>query len=49
MNFYVKLLLHSKDVTDVGVLEKIFGGKFEDILGNWKKLHKEEHHNMCTC
>jgi len=27
---------------------KIYGCKFEDIMGNWRKLHKEEHHNMCT-
>jgi len=30
----------------LGLMEKIFGGKFEDILGNWRKLHKEEHHYM---
>jgi len=32
----------------LGLLEKIYGRKFEDILGSSGKLHKEEHHNMCT-
>ena len=29
------------------LLEKVFGCKFEDELGNSRKLHKEERHNMC--
>jgi hypothetical protein len=32
----------------LGLLEKIFGRKFGDIMGNWRELHKEEHHGMCT-
>jgi hypothetical protein len=32
-----------------GLLEKIFGGKFEHIMGNWRNLHKEEHHGICSC
>jgi len=30
------------------LLEKIFGGKFEDIMGKSRKLHTKEHHRMCT-
>jgi hypothetical protein len=30
----------------LGFLEKIFGHKFDDIMGNWRKLHEEEHHGM---
>jgi hypothetical protein len=30
------------------LLEKIFGGKFKDIVGESRKLHTKEHHRMCT-
>ena len=30
------------------LLEKIFGRKFEDIMGNWRMLHKGDIHNMLT-
>jgi hypothetical protein len=46
MHIYMKLPIHSKGVTDVGMLEKIFGSKFEDVLVNSRKLHKEEHNNI---
>jgi len=48
VHFYVKYSFTAR-VSQMFVLpEKIFGRKFEDIMGNWRKLHKEEHHNMCT-
>jgi hypothetical protein len=30
----------------LGLLEIIFGHKFEDIMENSRKLHKEEHNGM---
>jgi hypothetical protein len=35
----MKPLLHSKGVTNFGFAEKIFGHKFEDIMGNSRKLN----------
>jgi hypothetical protein len=32
----------------LGLLEKIFGPKFEDILGTWRKLHKGDIHVICA-
>jgi len=46
-HFYVRLFLHSKGVTGVGVGGDNVGRKFDDIMGNSRKLHKEEHHNVC--
>jgi hypothetical protein len=32
----------------LGLLGKVFGRTFEDIREDWRKLHKENHHNMCV-
>jgi len=28
------------------VLRKIFGPMWEEVAGGWRRLHKEEHHNL---
>jgi hypothetical protein len=30
------------------VWRKIFGSKWEKMVGDWRKLHSDELHNMCT-
>jgi hypothetical protein len=30
------------------MLRRIFGTKREEVTGDWRKLHKEELHNMCS-
>jgi hypothetical protein len=29
------------------VLRRIFGPKRDELIGCWRKLHEEEHHNLC--
>jgi hypothetical protein len=31
------------------VLRRILGPKREEVTGDWKKLHKEEFHNLYSC
>jgi hypothetical protein len=28
------------------VLKKIFGPKRDEVMGGWRKLHNEDHHNL---
>jgi hypothetical protein len=28
------------------VLMRIFGPKMDEVTGEWRKLHSEEHHNL---
>jgi hypothetical protein len=28
------------------VLRRIFGPKWDEVMGEWRKLHNEEHHNL---
>jgi hypothetical protein len=30
------------------LLRTIFGSKRDEVTGNWRKLHNEEHHNLYT-
>jgi hypothetical protein len=30
------------------VLRKIFGWKRDEVAGGWRKLHNEEHHDLCS-
>jgi hypothetical protein len=30
------------------MLRKIFGGKRDEVLGGWRRLHNEEFHNLYT-
>jgi hypothetical protein len=30
------------------VLRRIFGPKTDEVTGEWRKLHKEELHNLCS-
>jgi hypothetical protein len=30
------------------VLRRIFGPRRDDVTGNWRKLHNEELHNLCS-
>jgi len=30
------------------VLRKIFGPKREEVVGGWRRMHNEEHHNLCA-
>jgi hypothetical protein len=30
----------------MGVLEKIFGSKSDEVIGEWKKLHNEELYDL---
>jgi hypothetical protein len=29
------------------VLRRIFGPKWDEVIGGWRKLHSEELHNLC--
>jgi hypothetical protein len=35
-------------LSDNEVLRRIFGPKREEVAGNWRRLHNEELHNLCT-
>jgi hypothetical protein len=37
---------HRLRVFENRVLRRIFGPKRDDVLGNWRKLHNEELHNV---
>jgi hypothetical protein len=37
---------HRLRVFENRVLRRIFGPKTEEVIGGWRKLHKEEHHNL---
>jgi hypothetical protein len=30
------------------VLRRIFGPKWDEVTGSWRKLHNEELHNFCS-
>jgi hypothetical protein len=30
------------------MLRKIFGPKRDEVMGDWRKLHNEELHNLCS-
>jgi len=49
MRFFVQLSFIVRVSHMLVLLEKIFGGKFKDIMRKSRKLHKEEHHGMSTC
>jgi len=46
MRLYVQLSFTVRVSHMLVLLEKIFGGKFKDIMGKSRKLHKEDHHGM---
>jgi hypothetical protein len=35
-------------VFENGVLKRIFGPKRNEVMGDWRKLHNEELHNLCS-
>jgi hypothetical protein len=35
-------------VFENGVLRRIFGPKRDKVTGDWRKLHNEELHNLCS-
>jgi hypothetical protein len=35
-------------VFEYRVLRRIFGPKTDEVRGGWRKLHKEELHNLCS-
>jgi hypothetical protein len=37
---------HRLRVFENGVLRRIFGPKRDEVMGDWKKLHNEELHNL---
>jgi hypothetical protein len=37
---------HTLRVFDNRVLRRIFGPKRDEVTGDWRKLHNEEHHNL---
>jgi hypothetical protein len=39
---------HRLRVTENRVLRRIFGPKRDEVTGDWRKLHNEELHNLCT-
>jgi hypothetical protein len=34
-------------VFEIGVLRRIFGPKWDEVTGEWRKLHNEELRNLC--
>jgi hypothetical protein len=40
---------NSVNVSEVRFLRKIFGFKGEEVRGDWRKLHKEEPHDLQVC
>jgi hypothetical protein len=38
---------HRLRVLERRILRRIFGPKWDEVSGEWRKLHDEEHHN-CT-
>jgi hypothetical protein len=39
---------HRLRVFENGVLRKIFGLKRHEVIGEWRKLHNEELHDLCS-
>jgi hypothetical protein len=39
---------HGLRVFENKVLRRIFGPKRDKVTGDWRKLHNEELHNLCT-
>jgi hypothetical protein len=37
---------HRLRVFDYRVLRRIFGPRRDEVMGDWRKLHNEEHHNL---
>jgi hypothetical protein len=37
---------HRLRVFEKRVLRNIFGPKIDEVIGGWRKLHNEEHHNL---
>jgi hypothetical protein len=37
---------HTLRVSDNRVLRKLFGPKRDKVMGDWRKLHSEEFHNV---
>jgi hypothetical protein len=44
------LVSHAKGITKIAfenrVLRRIFGPKREEVVGDWRRLHNEELHNL---
>jgi hypothetical protein len=38
---------HRLRVFENKVRRRIFGSKRDEVTGDWRKLHNEEHHNLC--
>jgi hypothetical protein len=39
---------HRPSVFENRVLRRISGLKRDEVTGGWRKLHSEEHHNLCS-
>jgi hypothetical protein len=39
---------HRLRVFENKVLRRIFGPKRDEVMGDWRKLHNEELHNLCS-
>jgi hypothetical protein len=39
---------HRLRVFENGVLRRIFGLKRDEMMGEWRKLHNEEHCDLCS-
>jgi hypothetical protein len=39
---------HRLKVFENRVLRRIFGPKWDEVTGEWRKLHNEELHNLCS-
>jgi hypothetical protein len=39
---------HRLRVFENRVLRRIFGPRRDEVMGDWRKLHNEEHHNFCS-
>jgi hypothetical protein len=39
---------HRLTVFENKILRRIFGPKRDEVTEEWRKLHSEEHHNLCS-
>jgi hypothetical protein len=46
LGFLTLMEEHRLRVFENRVLRRIFGLKRDEVMGGWRKLHNEEHHNL---
>jgi hypothetical protein len=43
---YINICSHRLRVFENRILRRIFGPKRDEVTGEWRKLHSEEHHSL---